>query len=102
MPEWMATTCPNTALYLADNIISRYWEARCQMVKKTSTGAITGRYTMTEINPDKRDKRSPVAEWLVHRASAPQVRGSNPELGKGYSAFHYKFQKMYLNLNVDE
>ncbi|GFU90890.1 hypothetical protein TNCV_4922231 [Trichonephila clavipes] len=26
--------------------------------------------------------RSPVAEWLVHRACTPQVRGSNPGLGK--------------------
>ncbi|GFS94468.1 hypothetical protein TNCV_2014841 [Trichonephila clavipes] len=26
--------------------------------------------------------RSPVAEWLVYRSSTPQVRGSNPGLGK--------------------
>ncbi|GFT18157.1 hypothetical protein TNCV_183201 [Trichonephila clavipes] len=26
--------------------------------------------------------RNPVAQWLVHRASVPQVRGANPELGK--------------------
>ncbi|GFU91643.1 hypothetical protein TNCV_2544051 [Trichonephila clavipes] len=31
---------------------------------------------------------SPVAEWLVHRASTPQVRGSNPGMGKVDSAFH--------------
>ncbi|GFU88992.1 hypothetical protein TNCV_2894401 [Trichonephila clavipes] len=29
-----------------------------------------------------------LAEWLVHRASTPQVRGSNPGLGKVDSAFH--------------
>ncbi|GFW60771.1 transposable element Tcb2 transposase [Trichonephila clavipes] len=34
------------------------------------------------------DIRSPVAGWLVHHASTPQVRGSNPELGKIDSAFH--------------
>ncbi|GFX00743.1 hypothetical protein TNCV_4577101 [Trichonephila clavipes] len=29
-----------------------------------------------------------MSEWLVHRASTPQVRGSNPGLGKVDSAFH--------------
>ncbi|GFS74968.1 hypothetical protein TNCV_1396351 [Trichonephila clavipes] len=31
--------------------------------------------------------RSPVAEWLVHRDSSPQVRGLNPELIKVDSTF---------------
>ncbi|GFU53168.1 hypothetical protein TNCV_3023881 [Trichonephila clavipes] len=31
---------------------------------------------------------SPVAEWLVHRTSTPQVRGSNPRLSSVDSACH--------------
>ncbi|GFV33919.1 hypothetical protein TNCV_1082151 [Trichonephila clavipes] len=30
------------------------------------------------------DKLSPVAKWLVHRASTTQVRGSDPWLGKAH------------------
>ncbi|GFT49273.1 hypothetical protein TNCV_4582731 [Trichonephila clavipes] len=32
--------------------------------------------------------RSPVAEWLVHRASTPRFLGSNPGLGKVDSPCH--------------
>ncbi|GFW13628.1 hypothetical protein TNCV_1210941 [Trichonephila clavipes] len=30
----------------------------------------------------------PMAKWLVHHASTPHVRGSNPGQGKVDSAFH--------------
>ncbi|GFU27553.1 cuticle protein 10.9 [Trichonephila clavipes] len=30
--------CTELDEYSADDIVSRYWEARCQMVKKASTG----------------------------------------------------------------
>ncbi|GFU48868.1 reverse transcriptase [Trichonephila clavipes] len=32
--------CTELDGYLADDIVSRYWEHRCQMVKKPSTGAL--------------------------------------------------------------
>ncbi|GFT30449.1 hypothetical protein TNCV_2377371 [Trichonephila clavipes] len=35
-PEWME--CPELDEYPADDIVSRYWETRRQMVKKSSTG----------------------------------------------------------------
>ncbi|GFX18011.1 hypothetical protein TNCV_1576901 [Trichonephila clavipes] len=48
----------------------------------------TGVHLVCDEFHGPRSDRSPVAEWLVHRASTPQVRDSNPGLSKVDSAFH--------------